>query len=70
MIETIKTIQQLMQLKVRIVVTTQGLTFDDSPYSIFLIQLFAALAELESNHCSERIKAGLSVADHVLRRAA
>ena len=39
----------------------------DSPretcrYSIFLIQLFTALAELESNHCSERIKAGLSVA--------
>ena len=62
MLETIKTIQELMQLKVRIVVTTQGLTFDDSPYSIFLIQLFAALAELESNHCSERIKAGLSVA--------
>jgi len=51
-----------MQLKIRIVVTTQGLTFDDSPYSIFLIQLFAALAELESNHASERIKAGLSVA--------
>ena len=43
-------------------VTTQRLTFDDSPYSIFLIQLFAALAELESKHCSERIRAGLSVA--------
>ena len=62
MIETIKTIQELMTLKIRIVITTQGLTFDDSPYSIFLIQLFAALAELESNHASERIKAGLSVA--------
>ena len=62
MVETIKTIQELMELKVRIVVTTQGLTFDQSPYSIFLIQLFAALAELESNHASERIKAGLSVA--------
>lgn len=62
MIETIKTIQELMQLKIKIVVTTQGLTFDQSPYSIFLIQLFAALAELESNHASERIKAGLSVA--------
>jgi len=62
MIATIKTIQELMTLKIRIVVTTQGLTFDQSPYSIFLIQLFAALAELESNHASERIKAGLSVA--------
>ena len=62
MIETIKTIQELMALKIRIVVTTQGLTFDQSPYSIFLIQLFAALAELESNHASERIKAGLAVA--------
>ena len=62
MIETIKTIRELMTLKIRIVVTTQGLTFDQSPYSIFLIQLFAALAELESNHASERIKAGLSVA--------
>ena len=49
MIETIKTIQELMTLKIRIVVTTQGLTFDQSPYSIFLIQLFAALAELETN---------------------
>ncbi len=38
------------------------MTFYLTPYSIFLIQLFAALAELESNHCSERIKAGLFVA--------
>ena len=38
------------------------MTLDDSPYSIFLIQLFAALTELESNHASERIKAGLSAA--------
>ena len=51
-----------MTLNVKIVVTTQGLTFDQSPYSIFLIQLFAALAELESNHASERIRAGLQVA--------
>lgn len=62
MIETIKTIRELMTLKIKIIVTTQGLTFDQSPYSIFLIQLFAALAELESNHASERIRAGLSVA--------
>jgi DNA invertase Pin-like site-specific DNA recombinase len=62
MIETTKTIQELLSLNVRIDVTTQGLTFDDSPYSIFLIQLFAALAELESNHASERIKSGLAVA--------
>ncbi len=61
-LETIRTIQELMQFKIRIVVTTQGLTFDDSPYLIFLIQLFAALAELESNHASERIRAGLAVA--------
>ncbi len=54
--------KELMQLKIRFVVTTQGLTFDDSPYSIFLIQLFAALAELENNHASERIRAGLAVA--------
>ena len=45
-----------------IVVTTQALTFDQSLCSIFLIQLLAALAELESNHASERIKAGLSAA--------
>ena len=51
-----------MTLNVKIVVTTQGLTFDQSPYSTFLIQLFAALAELESNHASERIRAGLAVA--------
>ena len=68
MLETIKTIQELMQLKVKIVVTTQGLTFDDSPYSTFLLQLFAALAELESNHCSERIKAGLRATNKRLGR--
>lgn len=60
-VETIRTIRELMTLNVKIVITTQGLTFDQSPYSTFLIQLFAALAELESNHASERIKAGLQV---------
>ena len=59
-IETIRTIRELMTLQVKIVVTTQNLTFDQSPYSTFLLQLFAALAELESNHASERIRAGLS----------
>lgn len=62
MIETIRTIQELLELSVSITVTTQGLVFDQSPYSTFLIALFAALAELESNHASERIKAGLQVA--------
>jgi DNA invertase Pin-like site-specific DNA recombinase len=61
-VETIRTIQELLTLNIKVVVTTQGLTFDKSPYATFLIQLFAALAELESNHASERIKAGLSVA--------
>lgn len=51
-----------MSLHVDVHVTMQGLTFDRSPYSTFLIQLFAALAELESNHASERIRAGLQAA--------
>ena len=62
MIETVQTIRELLTLNVRIIVTTQGLTFDQSPYSTFLIQLFACLAELESSHASERIRAGLKVA--------
>jgi DNA invertase Pin-like site-specific DNA recombinase len=61
-VETIQTIQELLELGVKVVVTTQGLTFDKSPYSTFLINLFAALSQLESDHASERIKAGLSVA--------
>ena len=61
-VETIRTIQELLTLNIKVVVTTQGLTFDKSPYATFLIQLFAALAELESNHASERIKSGLAVA--------
>ena len=68
MIETISTIRELMALNVQIVVTTQGLIFDQSPYSTFLMQLFAALAELESNHASERIKAGLRASDKKLGR--
>lgn len=62
MLETIKTIQELMTLNVEIIVTTQGLKFDNSAYSNFVAQMLAALAELESNHASERIKAGLTVA--------
>lgn len=61
-VETIQTIQELLELGVKVVVTTQGLCFDRSPYSTFLINLFAALSQLESDHASERIKAGLSVA--------
>ncbi len=57
MIETIRTIQELMQIRIPIVVTTQGLTFARA-LPVFLIPLFATLAELESNHCPERIKAG------------
>lgn len=62
MIETVQTIRELLTLNVKIIVTTQGPTFDQSPYSTFLIQLFACLAELESSHASERIRAGLKVA--------
>ena len=62
MIETVQTIRELLTLNVKIVVTTQGLTFDQSPYSTFLIQLFACLPELESSRASERIRAGLQVA--------
>lgn len=51
-----------MEQGIRIDITTQGLSFDQSPFSTFLIQLFASLAELESNHASERIRAGLAVA--------
>ncbi|RJR13718.1 recombinase family protein [Candidatus Parcubacteria bacterium] len=61
-IETIRTIQELMSLSVDIHVITQGLTFDKSPYSMFLIQLFSCLSELESSQISERIRAGLDVA--------
>lgn len=57
-----QTIAELMELGVRIDVITQGITFDNSPYSKFLIGLFSILSQMESDHASERIRAGLQVA--------
>ena len=68
MIQVVRTLQELMQLNVTIAVTSQGLTFDDSPFSIFLQQLWASLSELESNMTSERIKAGLRATTKTLGR--
>ena len=61
-ISCMQTIAELMELGVRIDVITQGITFDDSPYSKFLIGLFSILSQMESDHASERIRSGLAVA--------
>lgn len=61
-ISCMQTIAELMELGVRIDVITQGITFDNSPYSKFLIGLFSILSQMESDHASERIRAGLQVA--------
>ncbi len=63
-ISCMRTIAELMELGVRIDVITQGITFDNSPYSKFLIGLFSILSQLESDHASERIRSGLAVARH------
>ncbi len=43
---------------VDLVCINQGLTFDRSAMSTFMLQVFAAWAELESSIKSERIRAG------------
>ena len=60
MIDTVRNLQTLIGRKVKIVITSTGMTFDsDDAMSTFLMQLFSALAELESSTTSERIRAGL-----------
>ncbi len=61
-INTLNTIKELMTLKIKITCLTQGLVFEENAYSAFLITLMSALASMESQHASERIKAGLAVA--------
>lgn len=60
--DTLNLLSDLIAQKIRISVVSQGIEFDDSPMSNFLIQIFSAVAELESNFIAERIKAGLEVA--------
>lgn len=63
MIATVRTLEELMKRKVRVVVTSTGLCFNGSDaMSTFLVQLFSSLAELESSLTSERIRAGLTAA--------
>ncbi len=61
-ISTMNVISELLSLGVKIVVLTQGFVFDSSAMSQFMVAIFSALAQLESDHASERIKAGLAVA--------
>lgn len=52
-------IETLTQQGVTLTVTNQGLTFDRGAMSQFMPAVFAALAQLESDIRSERVKAGL-----------
>lgn len=60
--QTLELVEDLIAHGVQIVCVSQGLTFDDSPMGKFTLQIWAAVSELESNHISERTKAGLAVA--------
>jgi DNA invertase Pin-like site-specific DNA recombinase len=60
--DSLNLIADLLAHKVKLSVISQGIEFDDSPMSNFLIQIFSAVAELESSFISERVKAGLEVA--------
>lgn len=60
MIDTVRNLQVLIGRKVKIIITSNGMTFDnDDAMSTFLMQLFSALAELESNTIGERVKASI-----------
>lgn len=62
------TIGELMELGVRLDILTQNITFDNSPYSKFLIGLFSILSQMGSDETSERIKAGLRASNKTLGR--
>ena len=62
------TIGELMELGVRLDILTQNITFDNSPYSKFLIGLFSILSQMGSDETSERIKAGLAATDKTCGR--
>lgn len=60
--DTLNLLSELIAHKVKVSVVSQGIEFDDTPMSNFLIQLFAAIAELESSFVSDRVKIGLEFA--------
>ncbi len=60
--ETLNLFQELTDLGVQVICVTQGLTFDKSAMGKFMLSMFAAVAELESDHISERVIAGQAVA--------
>ena len=55
-------ITELHEPGVKLVCVNQGLTFDESATSQFMLAVFGALASVESDIKSERIKARLEVA--------
>lgn len=59
---TLALFRELTELGVEVVCVSQGITFDKSPMGKFTMTIFAAVAELESSHISERVLAGQSVA--------
>lgn len=60
--DTLDLIRELTDKGCTLTCVSQGLTFDRSAMSTFMLQVFAALAELDSNIKSERIKNGLALA--------
>ena len=59
-IDCIKSIMTLLERGVKIVIVSTGMVFDSQDaMSKFIIQLFSALAELESGLIGERVSAGL-----------
>jgi DNA invertase Pin-like site-specific DNA recombinase len=61
--DAVSLITDLSDRNIRLICVNQGLTFDRSAMSQFMLHVFAALAELESSIKSERIKAGLAASD-------
>lgn len=61
--DAVALIGELHERDVKLCCINQGLTFDRSAMSTFMLQVFAALAELESSIKSERIKAGLAASN-------
>jgi DNA invertase Pin-like site-specific DNA recombinase len=57
--DALQLVTTLHKHNVKLVCINQGLTFDRSAMSSFMLAVFAALAELESSIKSERIKAGM-----------
>lgn len=61
--DALELVTELHAHNVKLVVINQGLTFDKSAMSQFMLAVFAALGELESSIKSERIKAGLQASN-------